>query len=219
MTTTEGQPVAKGRGYTKPKEKAMPLDHSRVVEADPRDPRFAGAPCFSRHQPEPMGKGSRSGSNQHGQWIHCKECGIRLSYTPRVGKHGLRRSPGPLPVDTHEAVKGELPDVNVDYLRDKEIGWAAAEKSAEKHLAQVKAQRQAAVARSRGANPKAASRATLEVPKDKSEASPGQGSTASNSSGEPILIRDEEVNKTPGRKAARPHEVPAETQEYESRGA
>ena len=42
-------------------------------------------------------------------------------------------------MDTTEAVKGELPDVAVDNLRDKEIGWAAAEKSAETYLKQVRA--------------------------------------------------------------------------------
>ncbi|CAE7771249.1 unnamed protein product [Symbiodinium sp. CCMP2592] len=36
-------------------------------------------PCFGQHVPAaPM-------SNQHGQWIHCQHCDLRLLYTPRKG--------------------------------------------------------------------------------------------------------------------------------------
>ncbi|CAE7247762.1 unnamed protein product [Symbiodinium sp. CCMP2592] len=194
------------------------FEGGRQQRADPRDPRYAGAPCFSHHVPEPPGKGSRSGANQHGQWVHCKTCGLRLSYTPRVGKHGLRRSPGPLPEDTSQAVKGELPDVAVENLRDKEIGWAAAEKSAEKHLAQVRAQRQAAVAKTRGAAPKALARSTAATPNGYPDSHATQSSAPTTPSETIVVTDSENLSATPGRKAPRSHEMPAETQEYESRG-
>ena len=69
------------RGQTAPKAKAKPLDISRVMKADPRDPRSSRKtwPCYGTHLP------GRSPANQHGQWVHCATCDLRLAYTPRKG--------------------------------------------------------------------------------------------------------------------------------------
>lgn len=72
------------RAKTKPKSKAAPVDRSRAVPADPRDPRMQQNqwPCFGHHVP------GRAQSNAHGQWTHCAVCNVRLEYVPREGSHG-----------------------------------------------------------------------------------------------------------------------------------
>ena len=71
------------RAKSAPKAKAKPLDPTRAVKADPRDPRTSRKnwPCYGQHQPR------SAQSNQHGQWtwIHCSVCDLRIIYTPRVG--------------------------------------------------------------------------------------------------------------------------------------
>ncbi|CAE7368895.1 GIP [Symbiodinium sp. CCMP2592] len=111
----------------------------------------AGPPCHGEHRPAAMYKGSPSGSNQYGQWVACETCKLRLSYTPRAGCHGLTRSPGALPSDVKAATDEELPDLHT--LKDKEIGWAAAEKSAEENLQRIRQTRMAQQASQRGAAP------------------------------------------------------------------
>ncbi|CAE7692299.1 unnamed protein product [Symbiodinium sp. CCMP2592] len=67
-----------------PKAKAKPLDPSRAMKGDPRDPRADAKtwPCMGRHVPGPPG------ANNHGQWQHCARCDFRMSYIPRQGSKG-----------------------------------------------------------------------------------------------------------------------------------
>ena len=145
MAATKSKPKKQGI-------KSAPLDWDRTTEADPRDPRFSGPPCRGECKPAGMYKGRPSGSNQYGKWVVCEVCNLRLSYTPRAGCHGLTRSPGALPSDVKTALNEELP--NLESLKDKDIGWAAAEKSAEANLQRIRQTRMAHQASSRGAAPK-----------------------------------------------------------------
>ncbi|CAE7561074.1 unnamed protein product [Symbiodinium sp. CCMP2592] len=72
------------RAKTKPKAKAQPLDPSRRVPADLRDPRALQSqwPCHNNHVP------GRPQANAHGQWTHCAVCNLRMEYVPRLGSHG-----------------------------------------------------------------------------------------------------------------------------------
>ncbi|CAE7826823.1 unnamed protein product, partial [Symbiodinium sp. CCMP2456] len=72
------------RAKTKPNAKAQPLDVSRKVTADLRDPRTRADqwPCHNVHVQ------GRPQANAHGQWTHCAVCNLRMEYIPRVGSHG-----------------------------------------------------------------------------------------------------------------------------------
>ncbi|CAE7706187.1 GIP [Symbiodinium sp. CCMP2456] len=185
---------AKKSGYAAP-----PLDWDRTVEADPRDPRHQGPPCHGEHKAARMFKGSPSGSNQYGQWIACERCLLRLSYTPRAGCHALHRSPGALPKDVTAAVAEELP--GLDTLKDKDIGWAAAEKSAEDNLTRIKQVRasQKGAAPKRG-NPKALAH-KVPVPETPTPTS-GTSSVMSSPATSHLLVDHEEISEgmqaTPG---------------------
>ena len=214
---------------SKPKKqgiKSAPLDWDRTTEADPRDPRFSGPPCRGERKPAGMYKGSPSGSNQYGKWVVCEVCNLRLSYTPRAGCHGLTRSPGALPSDVKTALNEELP--NLESLKDKDIGWAAAEKSAEANLQRIRQSRMAHQASSRGAAPKGKGTSksqkgyspatTVPVTTAGSELDPSPTSTL----GSAVLIDHEpndpeELKSTPGRKATRKNEEAAEDLEYAQR--
>ena len=90
-----------------PKEK---YDSARMQGPDPRDERCVGAPCFGAHIPARPGPGSISGSNKFATWTGCCQCGIRLSYTPAYGAHGLTRKAGPLSKDVETALAKENPE-------------------------------------------------------------------------------------------------------------
>ena len=66
-----------------PKEKKAETkkDHSRQVEADPRDPRCNPQmwPCFGNHQ------ANKEMSNRWGAWRNCARCGLRMIYVPKEG--------------------------------------------------------------------------------------------------------------------------------------
>ena len=67
-----------------PKTKDVrPLDPSRAMGMDERDPRVEQAqwPCFGHHVP------AKAHSNAHGQWTQCSVCNLRLNYVPQVGSH------------------------------------------------------------------------------------------------------------------------------------
>ncbi|CAE7821609.1 GIP [Symbiodinium sp. CCMP2592] len=66
---------------TSAKSKAKPLDRSRVMKMDVRDPRAKQNqwPCMGQHTP------SAPQANAHGEWVVCSTCNIRLLYTPRQG--------------------------------------------------------------------------------------------------------------------------------------
>ena len=67
-----------------PKTKDVrPLDPSRAMGMDERDPRVEQAqwPCFGHHVP------AKAHSNAHGQWTQCSVCNLRLNYVPKVGSH------------------------------------------------------------------------------------------------------------------------------------
>ncbi|CAE7794276.1 RE2 [Symbiodinium sp. CCMP2592] len=213
---TSGKEAAKA----KPKKggyKSQPLDWDRTVESDPRDPRHSGPPCNGEHVPARMFKGSPSGSNQYGQWIACERCLLRLSYTPRAGCHALHRSPGALPKDVQSAVKEELP--NLTTLKDKDIGWAAAEKSAEDNLMRVRQARMSQQAGQRGAVPK---RLAQKEPGPKATpatsapptSSPTPTSPTSSLGTSTVVVDVEEViegmHAHPGRKAVKRNEEAAE---------
>ena len=122
-------------------------DWSRKVLADPRDPRWEGAPCNGLHTPARSYKGSVSGSNQHGLWKGCETCKLRLLYVPGWGKHGLRRSAGPLPPDTQGVVDRQEKEGSLgtaaaaEELKTTSVGLEAAEKSALEQLERIRRQK------------------------------------------------------------------------------
>ena len=88
------------------------------------------------------GRGSNTGSNAHATWVGCSECGIRLSYTPAFGAHGLTRQAGPLAADTTTQLVEKKPDKGSIELKDKKIGLDAAERSLEKRMETIRKQKE-----------------------------------------------------------------------------
>ena len=90
----------------KTKGNALPaLDPSRMVEADPRDPRALRTqwPCYGDHPEVAIG------NNKFGQWKSCAVCSYRLSYTPREGAPGSDSKTEKLPngqASSVQAVRG-----------------------------------------------------------------------------------------------------------------
>ncbi|CAE7907904.1 bacA, partial [Symbiodinium necroappetens] len=118
--------AAKSRG---PKKQADPLDEERTEGPDLRDPRAKGSPCYGNHRVAKAYKGSVSGANQFGSWTGCEVCKIRLSYTPRMGCHGIHRKSAPLARDVQEIHQSLPPETEV-YPSNREISLTAAENSA-----------------------------------------------------------------------------------------
>ena len=60
-----------------------PLDMSRAMDMDDRDPRTEASqwPCHGHHTP------GKPQSNAHGQWTQCATCNLRLRYIPKVGSN------------------------------------------------------------------------------------------------------------------------------------
>ncbi|CAJ1451200.1 unnamed protein product, partial [Effrenium voratum] len=112
MATEKNYGKSKGKGKKKmtivvpPEEK---YDSARMQGPDPRDERCVGAPCFGAHIPARPGPGSISGANKFAIW-GCCQCGIRLSYTPAFGAHGLTRKAGPVSKDVETALAKEDPE-------------------------------------------------------------------------------------------------------------
>ena len=160
MTVMTSSEEPKNKAKTKGKDKGprVPpeerLDYSRSVGIDVRDPRASGGICGGEHEPQPFGRGSRSGRNAHGEWIVCQECGIRLSYTPAFGATGLYRSAGPLPSDAQHVLENMKSKPGTkeaqDELSTREIAIAGAEASLQKHWDQLQ--------RMKGARPKQSSK-------------------------------------------------------------
>jgi hypothetical protein len=80
------------------------LDHLRFVPVDKMDPRFAGeGPCGFAHQcqialaPVDLPRHLKVGGNQHGKWLECDRCALRLGYWPKQDAPGhcaRREHPG-----------------------------------------------------------------------------------------------------------------------------
>ncbi|CAE7365735.1 GIP [Symbiodinium sp. CCMP2456] len=97
------------------KNKAKPLDTTRVMKMDVRDPRARAKqwPCWGRHTP------SAPQANLHGQWIVCAVCNVRLLYTPRQGsssQHTTVENPGMI-----KRMLGELQPLMGDVLPTAQI--------------------------------------------------------------------------------------------------
>ena len=116
----------KEEGYQKASD---PLDEERMEGPDPRDPRTRGAPCYGKHKVAKAYKGSVSGANQFASWTGCEVCKLRLSYTPRMGCHGIHRKSAPLAKDVTDALR-DLPSDTESYPSNREISLSAAENSA-----------------------------------------------------------------------------------------
>ncbi|CAE7912341.1 unnamed protein product, partial [Symbiodinium necroappetens] len=119
---------AAGKSKTS-KKAADPLDEERTEGPDLRDPRVKGGPCFGNHKVAKAYKGSVSGSNQYASWTGCEVCKIRLTYTPRMGCHGIHRKSAPLAKDVTSVLQ-DLPPETEAYPSNKEISLTAAENSA-----------------------------------------------------------------------------------------
>ena len=96
-------------------------DWARTQGPDPRDERTLGSPCFGNHVEQPPGKGSTSGSNQWARWTGCAACGLRLSYTPTWGSHGMTRAAGPLCQDVRQQLEIKKPEKGSVELNNKKI--------------------------------------------------------------------------------------------------
>ena len=123
------------------KKVSDPLDEDRSEGPDPRDPRARGSPCYGNHKVAKAYKGSVSGSNQYGSWTGCEVCKLRLSYTPRMGGHGIHRKSAPLAADV-KAIHEDLPENPEAYPSNREISLTAAENSALQRLEQLRRLRQ-----------------------------------------------------------------------------
>ena len=194
------------KGTARPKKKvsaAAPLDNHRMEGPDPRDPRCKGPPCKGAHEPDPPGKGSLSGANQHGSWTTCRHC----NYIPRAGAHARYWKAGPLSSDVKEVHQEISVDATAEeFPLDRDTSLAAAEVSARNQLEKVQALR-------KGAAPKVKNKAAQPTPVTEHATS----ETSSPLSPGTILINDTPLPAHPGRKATRMNQVTAENLEYESR--
>ena len=203
-------------------------DYSRTEGPRSDDPRCTGPPCFGEHLVAAPGRGSPSGSNASATWTACKECGLRLSYTPAYGAHGLTRQAGPLQKDVADQLKKNPVKGSVD-LTNRKIGYDAQERSLEAKLEKVK-QEKAAWAESQRLKNKAMGNQTTSKTSAGGEENPGRGRQGQSSTlldpssqgSEPkktegVINLEEDMNKTPGRKSRRADEA-AEELEYSQRG-
>ena len=126
--------TTKAKSEAKPKVKTPApdverYDWDRTIGPDPRDPRTLGPPCHGEHVAEPMGRGSKSGANRHARWESCAACGLRISYTPTWGSHGMTRQPGAIPQDVRQQLEEKKPEKYSVELTDKKIALDAQERS------------------------------------------------------------------------------------------
>ncbi|OLP81054.1 Copia protein [Symbiodinium microadriaticum] len=222
------KPSAAGKSKTT-KKAADPLDNERTEGPDLRDPRTKGGPCFGNHKVAKAYKGSVSGSTQYGSWTGCEVCKIRLSYTPRMGCHGIHRKSAPLAKDVTSVLE-DLPPETEAYPSNKEISLTAAENSALARQEHLRRLRKDSHSKNTGTHSTLVEPADSEDPvktKDQSSkntgdpvktrdqsskntgdftnVSTGQQSTGSSPiSPGTIVVDPEELPRHPGRKAARP---------------
>ena len=121
---------------------------------------------------------SQANANQAAYWTTCTCCGMRLSYTPVFGGHGIYRKAGPIPEDTKVQVEalGEQAPYS-DYLKDRTIAMDAAERSCLKRLEKIRADKEKLAPR--GARPKAGTTPFPQHPGEPSTAPPPKSLTPS----------------------------------------
>lgn len=206
-------------------------DWTRTQGPDKEDPRCLGPPCFGEHQEALPGRGSVTGSNKFARWTGCQACGIRLSYTPSWGSHGLSRQAGPLHQDTSKQLEEKKPAKGSIDLVNKKIGYDAQERSIMNQLEMVQKKKEQwlKIQASKGEAIKENDQEKghgkgYTVPKEKMDYAlmdHQQKASGTMSSG-PIsqigtTLTDKEVmSQTPGRKARKPEES-AEHLEYNHR--
>ena len=229
-------------------------DWARTQGPDPRDERTLGSPCFGNHVEQPPGKGSTSGSNQWARWTGCAACGLRLSYTPTWGSHGMTRAAGPLCQDVRQQLEIKKPEKGSVELNNKKISYDAQERSLEQKLANVKSKKEEWL-QTRAKHPMAKIEALPKgYPKAKSAVEKGKAAmstenmqrmaelqrqiaelesldqapvgsgtmplenlSAENAGSCASQEKEEDMNKTPGRKSRKSTE-PSEELEYNQRG-
>ncbi|CAE7373259.1 RE1 [Symbiodinium necroappetens] len=224
--------ASKQRG---PKKQADPLDEERSEGPDPRDPRAKGSPCYGNHRVAKAYKGSVSGANQFGSWTGCEVCKIRLSYTPRMGCHGIHRKSAPLARDVQEIHKTLPPDVEA-YPTNREISLTAAENSALARLESLRRLRKgsgkASITADETANktkdpsktedqsskttgdPSKTGDQSSKTTGDQKESTNAQASTSSSPvSPGTIVVDPEELPKHHSRKASRPNDQIVEVED------
>ncbi len=119
-----------------PEASSETWDWHRRSGADPRDPRCSGPPCHGHH----LRLGRRG--NQHANYYHCIECGLRILYIPKHGKSGKYRRAGPLPADkgadlaSKEPMPLEVPGM-AQPKATQVISWGKPGKSKGKGLPRV----------------------------------------------------------------------------------
>ena len=217
-------------------KKAIPAeekyDWSRTQGPDKEDPRTSGPPCHGEHVEALPGKGSVTGSNKYACWTGCQACGLRLSYTPTWGSHGLCRQAGPLHQDTTKQLEEKKPAKGSVDLVNKKIGYDAQERSIMDQLKMVQAKKEEWLKtqsikdknfkeNESKDNDKGPGKGYTKG-KDQGSSSQHQPETSLMSSGPipkektPAVLLAEEMSHTPGRKSRKPEET-AEDLEYGQR--
>ena len=175
-----------GRRARTPETRGVPV---RPATATTRLPKVAEA---ARRAATPMDRGKDA-----------KDAYFDFHYTPAYGAHALHRKSGPLPSDTTEMVAKVGPN-NAGYnekMKDRSIALDAAESSAEKKLAQVRAMKAQWQKQHKEEEKNLNSTGPSEVPPRPQT---------------PVPQPSEEMGTTPGRKARKPDQ-PAENLEYDNR--
>jgi hypothetical protein len=95
--SSDDEPWVKVKAKPKQTTKPRNLEKGRAMGPDIRDPRLKGWPCGGGENHVP-----KTGGNQHGQWVFCTRCGVRLGYTPMVDAPGESTATS-LPANVTEA--------------------------------------------------------------------------------------------------------------------
>ena len=161
------------------------------------------------------------GANAFARWTGCQACGLRLSYTPTWGSHGLNRQAGPLHADTKVQIEEKKPEKGSVDLVNRKIGYDAQERGIENQLNKVQEKKAAWLAVQELKDSKA-NKVTKEP--EKMNAAQQSRTTAAASSATispgqpPIDLTSEEMHKTPGRKSRKSEET-SEELEYSQRSS
>jgi hypothetical protein len=115
--------VSQAKAATPSKKVMEPLDLQRKQDMDPRDPRSKEEqwPCYGLHLE------AKPKSNQHGQWVHCQTCALRLNYVPRHGAAGqTTKCENPTMVlrmlkETYTLTEGRLPTAELCHAVQAKI--------------------------------------------------------------------------------------------------
>ncbi|CAE7569752.1 unnamed protein product [Symbiodinium microadriaticum] len=173
VTTSAAASKGKGKGKKKPKVPWEEKYHaSRTTGPDPRDPRCTGPPCNGSHQPQ-------ANANQAAYWTTCTCCGMRLSYTPVFGGHGIYQS-STARRDRFRIIprfKWRLSANKHRTAKDRTIAMDAAERSCLKRLEKIRADKEKLAPR--GARPKAGTTPFPQHPGEPSTAPPPKSLTPS----------------------------------------